>query len=148
MPNSDDVWLAILEGTHKVVRNWAEEELERLARKVVYHMQRQSASGIWGDDYAYKSLWDEFCHEVQEGPTSLLESAWDQTLHDSLEAIQLRLPRETMTLLSAFAAWELDEPDAAEIIGSIWPDGLARVLKHRVSALAASRDLDRFAAWR
>jgi fructosamine-3-kinase len=45
------------------------ERFAALARKVIYRLQRLDASGICGDDHQHKTLWDEFCHEVQWGPS-------------------------------------------------------------------------------
>jgi hypothetical protein len=45
---------------------YARAEFEALTRRVIYRLQRSKASGIFGD-YGYKTLWGEYCHEVQKG---------------------------------------------------------------------------------
>ena len=77
---TDESWYTALENTHEAVLAYARIELKGLTRRVIYRLQRINASGIYGDDYAYKSLWDERCHEVQEGPHDQLDSAWTQIL--------------------------------------------------------------------
>ena len=67
--------------------------LRRLMRTTIWHLRRISASGIWGDDYAYRTLWDEVCHEVQEGPFDMpaadflptLSTAFDMTIRPFVE---------------------------------------------------------------
>src|SRR5262245_12814589 len=108
---SDENWHLMLERTHKAIRDFARVEFEALTRKVIHRLQRIDASGIFGDEYVYKTLWNEYCHEVQEGPHEPLESAWDLTITAVLDDIVERAPSHTRVLLSLFAAWELDEDD-------------------------------------
>jgi hypothetical protein len=61
----DENWYTTLENTHEAVLVYAQIEFEGLSRRVIHRLQRINAAGIYGDDYAYKSLWDEWCHEVQ-----------------------------------------------------------------------------------
>jgi hypothetical protein len=106
------------------------------------------ASGIYGDDYGYKSLWDEYCHEVQEGPVDLLDDAWNLTLDNVMDDVIERIPHQVAVLLSIFAAWDLDEDDEVAIVGSVWPEGLKRVLQTRLAERAGQRDLDHLGPWR
>ena len=145
---SDDAWYKILEDTHKAVRVFARIEVEGLSRKVIHSLQRQHSSGIFGDDYIYKTLWDEYCHEVQEGPHDALESAWELTIGQVVDDIIERIPRHVAVLLSIFAAWELCEGDEPELVGSIWTDGLNRVLQRQLAEDAGVRNLHRFGPWR
>ena len=115
---TDESWYTALQNTHKAVLVYARIELKGLARRVIYRLQRIDASGIYGDDYAYKSLWDERCHEVQEGPVDQLDYAWTQTLCPILDDVIDRLPHHTAVLLSVFAAWELGEDNNLDLIGS------------------------------
>lgn len=71
------------EATQTAVFNLAEEVKQRAARRLIHRLQQISASGIYGDDYRYRSLRDEFCHEQQNGP-SFDEDVWDETLEGLL----------------------------------------------------------------
>jgi hypothetical protein len=52
------------------ILNFSLDRFAALARKAVHQMQRIDASGIFGDDYRHKTLWNEFCHVIQTGPTT------------------------------------------------------------------------------
>ena len=145
---TDDKWYTNLEKTHEAVRGYARIELEGLIRRVIYRLQRIDASGIYGDDYAAKSLWDEWCHEVQVGPHDLLDNAWAQTLCPILEDVINSVPRHAAVLLSVFAAWELDEDNDPSMIGSFWPDGIRRVLQDHLDQQARFRRLDHLGPWK
>ena len=62
------------------ILNFSFDCFQDIARQAVHRMQRIDASGIFGDDYRHKTLWDEFCHEVQTGPTMLVANAMDLTV--------------------------------------------------------------------
>jgi hypothetical protein len=79
---------------------FAQARYSALARKLVFQLQRIKASGVYGDDYRHKTLWDEYCHEVQEGPYNLLDHAWDRTLTPALSAIVDAIPRYEAALLT------------------------------------------------
>lgn len=55
------------------VHSHARVEIRSLARRAKYRLQRLEATDIYGGDYKFKSLWDEFCHEAQEGNTKSSE---------------------------------------------------------------------------
>ena len=144
----DENWYTTLENTHEAVLVYAQIEFEGLSRSVIHRLQRINAAGIYGDDYAYKSLWDEWCHEVQEGPHDLLDGAWAQTLCPILDDVIDGVPRHAAVLLSVFAAWELDEDNDPNIIGSFWANGIRRLLQDRLGQEAGRRRLDHLGPWR
>lgn len=145
---SDAERLLVLEDIDAAVRDFARAEFAALGRKAIHRLQRINASGIFGDDYIYKTLWDEYCHEVQEGPHDLLEYAWDQTLETVMDDVVERVPRHVAVLLSIFATWELDEEDDPNLVGSVWPEGLKRVLQAHLAEQAGMRNLHRLGPWR
>ena len=132
-PMSSDTWQTVLEKTHDAVREFARAELVALTRRVVHRLKRTKATGIYGEDYRHRSLWKEYCHEVQEGPNEALQSAWDDTLDSILSDLVQNTPRNTAMLLSILAAWELEEQDEATIVGTVWPDGIVQLLKERLA---------------
>ena len=69
----------------------AASRFEAYARKVIYRLQRIKASGIFGDDFNHKTGWDEYCYEVQQGPHTLLEQAWDHQIGTLLTGVTLNL---------------------------------------------------------
>ena len=139
---SNEHELRVCEATQAAVRKYARTEIQALTRKVIFRLQRISASSIFGDEYAYKSLWDEYCHEVQQGPHDELSYAWDQTLEPIIKEIVDRVPKHSAVLLSQFYALDLDEEDN-NLAGAIWPDGLRLVLHRRLSEQAGLRNLER-----
>jgi hypothetical protein len=97
---------------------------------------------VYGDDYRHKTLWDEYCHEVQEGPYDLLDDAWDKTLGPVLRAIVGAIPRHEAALLTIGAIWDLDED--YETAPGVMPDLIQRNLQQMVSKMAGTRDMSRF----
>jgi hypothetical protein len=140
----DESWRIVLESTYEAVRAYARVEFAALTRKIIYRMRRCKASGIFGDDYAYKTLWDEYSHEVREGPHELLQCVWQDTIRVFIDDVIEQVPRHAAVLLSVFAASELDCHDEARIVGSVWRDGLRNVLRASLASEAGSRRLDHF----
>jgi hypothetical protein len=131
---SSDAWHTVLEKTHDAVCEFARAELLALTRRAVHRLKRTKASGIYGEDYRYRSLWKEYCHEVQEGPYEALQSAWDDTLDTMLRELIQSAPKPTAMLLSILAASELEEQDdEATIVGTVWLDGIVQLLKDRLA---------------
>lgn len=120
---------------------FARQEWPHFARKAVYRMQRIPASGILGDEYRARTLWDQYCHEVQNGPHDLLEDAWEITVDGIFAAVIDDMPPHVAALLTVDGVLEY-EPTGD--VGTIWRDGLLRALRERVAELAAARSLDRF----
>jgi hypothetical protein len=130
------------------VRAYARREFAALIPKVIYRLQRLPATGVYGDDYAFKTLWDEYCYEIQEGPFDLPgvlspAGAWDHTIPAFLDDVIERIPHHQAILLSVFAAWELEVNDE-KLIGSLWLDGIRQVLRSRLAEKAGERRLYRF----
>jgi hypothetical protein len=72
----------------RAVWRYGWERFAALARKVIYRLQRLDASGIFGDDHQHKTLWDEFCHEAQWGPSDdQIDSAWGMTIRPFLKPL-------------------------------------------------------------
>jgi hypothetical protein len=130
-------------GVSRAVRRFARKQFASLARRVVAALQRAPASGIFGDDFQHKTLWDEYCHEVQNGPQDALAYAWNNTLEPILEDKARLLQHEEAVLLSIGAAWELDE-DEAHHCDCVDTALIHRNLKDVVSRLAGARDMSRF----
>jgi hypothetical protein len=129
--------------THEAVLNFASTAYLALARKVVFRLQRLTASGIYGDDYQHKTIWDEFCREVQNGPYGLLESAWEATVDPILESITRNVPSEEAALLTIGAGWELGREDEVGL-ASANPFIIHQNLWRVVVEIASTRDMSRF----
>lgn len=117
----------------KAAWRFSDARIQALARKVIHAMQRMGASGIFGDDYRFKTVWDEYCREVQEGPHPMLEAAFDQTVDPMI-------------------AWQVDQLDTAErqlleiaVAESPeeWGD-IAVAVRKSLQGIAIDRDLSKF----
>ena len=123
--------------------------LGALARTTLWHLRRFPASGIWGDDYAYRTLWDEVCHEVQECPFDMpaadslpsLSSAFDMTIRPYVNMLFEKLSRQEAVLLTLYAIDDLHETEQAELAGSVYPDAMATKVIELLRAEAGHRDL-------
>jgi hypothetical protein len=79
--------------THRAVREFSRVAFAALARKVIRRLQLIPASGIFDADRPHKSLWDEYCHEVQNGPHDMVDRPWDFELPYILEHFPIILGR-------------------------------------------------------
>ena len=95
-----------LHDVRKSVSTYAASRFEAYARKVIYRLQRLKASGIFGDDHNYKTVWDEYCYEIQEGPHGLLEQAWDHVIGNLLAEVVSKIPHDEAVLLSIAVEYE------------------------------------------
>jgi hypothetical protein len=138
---SDGAWLAIMEKTQQAVYDYARAEIRSLTRRAIYRLQRVEPSGIYGGDYRFKSLWAEYRHEVQEGPHEQLEDAWNDVLAKTLNEIVDSIPRQTAALLTILAAHDIDEDEGADLIGSVWKEGIVRLLLEGLADEAGGRAL-------
>jgi hypothetical protein len=129
--------------THDAVLKFAAAAYEMLARRVIFRLQRIKATGIYGDDYRHKTLWDEYCHEVQEGPYDLLESVWGATIDVTLNSVIENIPHHEAALLTIGAARELGREDEIRF-GGVAPHLIQSNLHEIVAKLAGFRNMSRF----
>lgn len=141
MPEPDH-FEAELAKIRKAVRGYCHESTKTLVRKVVVRMQRITASGIFGDDYGHKTLWDEYCHEVQQRPHEPIEMAWAHTIDGFIQSVAAVLPHHEGVILTIGAMWEMEEDD--QLLGLVCLDCICRYIKKMVNRLAAERDISRF----
>ena len=127
---SDDLESALW----KAAWRFCDTRIQALTRKVIRGLQRMPASGIFGDDYRFKSVWDEYCREVREGPNPMLEAAFDQTVDPMI-------------------TWQVDqldhtERDLLEIALAESPEesgNIAAAVRKTLQRIAIDRDLSKFA---
>jgi len=131
------------EPTGAPIRAFARVRVEALARKAIYRLRRMPASGIYGDAWRFKTVWDEFCHEIQTGPREQLDWAWQDTIGTITDDLVGRLSGEEGALLTIAAMWEYDEAPVDRDL-NFTPDLVARLVSDEVNARASSRDIGRF----
>lgn len=120
----------------------AKEIKQRAARRLAYRLQRVSASGFYGDDYHYRSLWDEFRHEQNSG-RYFGGDVWG----DVLEGL-LRAEVERLTPGEFEVVWLASLPDVEDLKTA--PRSQAEVCEEfraALAALASGRSLERFGGW-
>lgn len=137
---TDDEWHEYLDEAHDAVLKYGEVEFQGLVRRAIYRLQRFPASGFYGNDFTYKTLWDEWCHEVQN-PNSLLEGMWDLTLFTFLRQVIDRVPLHARVLLAEYARWELSMESGQDPTNFPDAESLMDLLRHRVSEVAVNRSL-------
>ena len=112
---------------------FSDTRIQALLREVIHGLQPMPASGILGDDYRFKSVWDEYCREAQEGPHPMLEAAFDQTVDPMI-------------------AWHIDQLDHSErqlletalAEGAEEWDDVATAVRKSFQGIAIDRDLSKF----
>ncbi len=137
---SDDVFHNYLMETSTAVDAFVKRECAMLARRVIWRAMRIKASGWFGGDYNYKSIWDEYCHLVQhDGGTE--EEGWaTDILETVIDEIVQGLRRETLHLISLSAAFEIDRyEDGPTAINNALVTG---AILQAVSEIAINRVLE------
>jgi hypothetical protein len=132
----------MLEEMHQAVVRFASDELDALSRKVILGLQRLKASDIYGDDYKFKTIWDEYCHDVQQGPFEALESAWDQTIDPFIDHSIGRMRPRFGVLVSIGADYEGSSPNETTV--SFNHDQVSIAVRARIDQAASRRRMDRF----
>ncbi|MBX7494260.1 hypothetical protein K3172_00150 [Qipengyuania sp. 6B39] len=120
----------------KAAWRFSDARIQDLARKVIHAMQRMPASGIFGGDYRFKSVWDEYCREVQEGPHPMLEAAFDQTVDPMIARHINQLDQSERELLEIALADGADDPG-----------DIATAVRKSLPSIAIDRDLSKFAKY-
>jgi hypothetical protein len=137
-----DCWFCPM---HRAVLQYADIAFHALARKIVGQIQQIDATGIYGDDYQHKTLWDEYCHKIQEGSEEPSEYAWEWTISPFLAEIVENTPHEMAVLLTVGAEWRIGEEESEQIGGlASNPDLMRRYLAQVVTEMAAARDMSQF----
>ena len=111
----------------------SDTRIQALTRKVIHGLQRMPASGIFGDDYRFRSVWDEYCREVQEGPHPMLEAAFDQTVDPMITWQIDRLDHSERELTEIILAEGAEE----------WGD-IATSVRKSLRGIAVDCDLSKF----
>jgi len=141
----EDPWIQELEAAHRALREFSRLEVEALGRKFIYRLQRFPAAGIYGDvSYCHKTIWDEYCHEVQNGPYDVLDWAWSSFIDPIAEDIVESIPAHIALVLSAYAVWKFNDEES---LGVISPFNITRLIKIEIHKQADQRNIERFESW-
>lgn len=125
------------------LRAFANEEAGAIARSVRHSLMQRPAVGLW--EFPFKSIWDEFCHEAQIGPSDLRD-AFDHLTDGLIRATLDRRTSMVLTLLSTGATLNTgDDPPLTENETLVADSGPAVMLvREHLGAMANDRRLDRF----
>ncbi|WP_296699110.1 hypothetical protein [Thiocapsa sp. UBA6158] len=148
---------AILEASRHAALQFAALRFGQLTSRLIWRLRRIPATGIVGDDYTCRTLWDEICVEVQDGPfddglfgdadeTGLpdVPTAFDRTIAPFLRAAIEALPQKEAVLLTLWAIDDWDEREQAETVGTINIDAMMTMLRTMLSREASAVDLWKF----
>jgi hypothetical protein len=130
--------------THKAIRNYSKTRFDALARDASAQLEQIEAAGIFGDDSKHRTLWDEYCHEIQEGPHGPLKCAFDTAVVPIVQAIVEAIDNPEAILLTIGARWHLDEDQGTDREVIATPDQIRRNLEDAIETLAMSRDMSQF----
>jgi hypothetical protein len=130
--------------TNKAIRIYSKTRFTALAREVAVQLGQIEATGIFGDDFKYRTLWDEYCHEIQEGPHGPLKFAFDTTVVPIVQGIVEAIDNPEAILLTIGARWHLDEDQGTDGEVVATPDQIRRNLEDAIETLAMSRDMSEF----
>lgn len=128
----------------RAVVRFCSDRNNALARKIIARLQRIKATRIYGDDYPYRTLWDEYCHEKQHGPIDELEQKWRLTIAPIIQQVVEELPESEGVLLTIAAAVDFDGDDSIATSGAVYFDHIRRTVISALDRIAMDRDMSRF----
>lgn len=148
---------AILEATRHAALQFGALRFGQLTSRLIWRLRRIPATGIFGADYTCRTLWDEICVEVQDGPfddglfgdedeSGLpdLSSAFDRTIDPFLHTAIEALPQQEAVLLTLWAIDDWDEREQAQTAGTVNIDAMMATLRTMLSREASVVDLWKF----
>ena len=137
-----------MESIRSAVLQFARERFTKIAAKINWHLRRMPASGVFGDGHGYKTLWDEYCHEVQNGPHEQLDWAWETVLIPWADHFLTELPAAEKQVLffatEAYFDWISEDEQAQAPIDDV---ALRDEILAALQKVATGRDLSRFKDW-
>lgn len=134
------------------IRAYGRERFSAMARKVIYSLQRMPATGIYGDgDYDYRTVWDEYCHEIQYGPHGILDWAWNSVIDPETKHVIEKIPPTERPLLELAIGYWLFEPNQEDDLMAgksidvpVGDEELQEAVVEVVKEMAIRRNLERF----
>lgn len=120
-------------------------DLASLAGQVRAQMQLVASAEVY-PDFAYPSLWGEFCHWIQyrnQGPIS--DTAWEQSVGALVWGVVEDVSPEDFAALTELAQWEVGAFDEADTGGLPRTDRslIERAVFSSLCRLAADSDISR-----
>lgn len=131
--------------------DFARAEIARLVGAVIDDLRARPANDTFGD-VAARHLWDEYCWSLQEGPfdddmswddvrLGSLSGAFDDVLSATIQTEVEKLPKHALIFLSARAFEEHADSGDADVIGSIWIEGIVSLVLEEVNGRASCRKI-------
>ena len=118
-----------LNASIKAISRYAEEEYQRLARRVEYRLRRMPVR-------EYRNFWHAYCEETQRGP-SPLRAAFECDNEKIVEFVVSEIPHQQAVLLTMVAMWHADDFEAQD--GDL---ASTEMMKERVSSALQQLALD------
>jgi hypothetical protein len=132
-----DYWAAC----HSAIIAWAKPQFDNLAKQTIENLKKQPAVGMFEAEYRFRNYWDEYSHEVQNGP---FMEEWHETVEAFCHGVVEAIDRPSLTLLSIAAIEDQGEDEDTVNADGIWPDLVVRVVQEALNQAASERDLDHF----
>lgn len=143
------------------VHHFADARFDDLAAAVAADFAVSPASRYFEDQgYEFLTLWDEYCHEVQQGPFPaggylivhcheyLMEAAFDPMIKPTIALMVNALPRAEAVLLSIGARYHQDSDDHTGTPTDLDPSLICKVIRSLLNERASDRDMGQFIQWR
>jgi len=142
----------ILRATQKAAIRFAAVRAGQLASRIIWRLRRIEATGIFSDDFTCRTLWDEYCVEVQEGPFDgpvpfglpSVSAGFGMTIDPFIRSEIDALPKHEAVLLTLRAIEDWDERQQARTAGSIFEDAMMEMLRGALRREASNVDLSKF----
>jgi hypothetical protein len=133
-------------------QRFADARFTALAAVIVDRMKETERTEIYGDVRNFRTLWDEYCYEIQEGPfdnpgremvggpSDLMTAMWNPTVDSWIAGDLEAMPNPEVLLLRAVAERQSDEEEPSGPPFTKY-DPLCRALRSLIDTQAAERSM-------
>jgi hypothetical protein len=136
----------------EAVRRFAAARFDALVAALVGQLKEMPASGIYSDICNFRTVWDEYCYGIQEGPHDsqyeilggphdIFAATWDPTLETMITTALDAIPDPEAVLLTVVAQWRIEEDEGP--CGPLAADCelLCRTVRGIIDTLAMDRNM-------
>jgi hypothetical protein len=126
----------------------AAPEMEKLVQVSISALKHMNSTDFFDDIYA-RNLWDEYCWQLQDGPTDInymglgtVGDGFDDVLKTVIVGAIDKLPQHTLLLLSIYCINNLDKENDLDSSLCIYLDEIVYAVKESVDQYALRRNVE------
>jgi hypothetical protein len=108
---------------NRALRNFSRMRFSALARDVAALLEQIEATNVFGNEFKHRTLWDEYCHEVQVREDGSQEIPCCASFSSAMFAVMGTIDGSEKELLNIGAKWHVEEgqKESANMVGIVDP---------------------------